>query len=73
MDLDAVRQQPQKKNRRDQFSTLQKAIVEGTEDLWHRNSRARSVALLWRAMHDGTDIGGLLVSVLSLGPLTDST
>jgi hypothetical protein len=73
MGLNAVSEQPQKKNRRDQFSTLQKAIVEGTEDLWHRNPRTRSVALLWRAMHDCTNMEGLSVSVLCLGPLTGST
>lgn len=57
--------------RRDLFGTLQKAVVEGTEYLWDRKSRTQSVALLWRAMHDGTDMEGLSGSVLCLGRPTD--
>ncbi|KAJ5151753.1 hypothetical protein N7492_010048 [Penicillium capsulatum] len=57
--------------RKDPFGTMQRVIVEGAEYLWDRKSRTQSVALLWRAMHDGTDMEGLSGSVLCLGQPTD--
>lgn len=63
--------QTQQEDRRDLFGTMQRAIVEGVEYLWDRKSHTQSVALLWRAMHDGTDMEGLSGSVLCLGKPTD--
>lgn len=57
--------------RRDLFGTMQKVVVEGVEYLWNRKSRTQSAALLWRAMHDGTEMEGLSGSVLCLGQPTD--
>lgn len=57
--------------RRDLFGTMQKVVVEGVEYLWDRKSRTQSAALLWRAMHDGTEMEGLSGSVLCLGEPTD--
>ena len=71
MSLSALSENPQEANRRDSFGTMQKAIVEGSEYLWDRKSHTQSVALLWRAMHDGTDMEGLSGSVLCLGQPTD--
>jgi hypothetical protein len=73
MALNAVGEQLQEKKRRDPFGTLQKVIVEGTEYLWDPKARTQSIALLWRVMHDGTDMEGLSASVLCLGQPTDST
>ena len=53
------------------FESIQKVVVEGTEYLWDRKSRTQSAALLWRAMHDGSDMEGLSGSVLCLGQPTD--
>lgn len=67
----AEKPKPHEETRRDLFGTVQKAIVEGSEYLWDRKSRTQSVALLWRAMHDGTEMEGLSGSVLCLGEPTD--
>lgn len=71
MALSTVSQKSREKSRQDLFGTMQRAIVEGAEYLWDRKSRTQSVALLWRAMHDGTDMEGLSGSVLCLGQPTD--
>lgn len=72
MALNARTQVSTRETRRDEFGILQKAIVEGTEYLWDRKAHSQSVALLWRAMHDGTDMEGLSGSVLCLGRPTDA-
>ncbi|KAJ5594588.1 uncharacterized protein N7459_000796 [Penicillium hispanicum] len=71
MSLSALSQTSPGENRRDLFGTMQKAIVEGSEYLWDRKFHTQSVALLWRAMHDGTEMEGLSGSVLCLGQPTD--
>lgn len=71
MALSAVSERPNEKSRRDEFGTLQKAMVEGAEYLWDRKSHTQSAALLWRGMHDGTDMEGLSGSVLCLGQPTE--
>ncbi|KAJ5692021.1 hypothetical protein N7462_001444 [Penicillium macrosclerotiorum] len=71
MALNALSENSKAKNRRDPFGTIQKAIVEGTEYLWNRKTRTQSAAILWRAMHDGTEMEGLSGSVLCLGESTD--
>lgn len=71
MALNALTERSAKEARRDHFGTLQRAVVEGTEYLWDKKARTQSVALLWRAMHDGTDMEGLSGSVLCLGRPTD--
>lgn len=73
MALNALTKRSPEEARRDLFGTLQKAIVEGTEYMWDKKARTQSVALLWRAMHDGTDMEGPSGSVLCLGRPTDST
>lgn len=73
MSLSAVSENTKEKSRRDEFGTLQKAIVEGTEYLWDRKSHTQSAAILWRAMHDGTDMEGLSGTLLCLGQPTDSS
>ncbi|KAF3402015.1 hypothetical protein F1880_009748 [Penicillium rolfsii] len=71
MALRALSETPKQKSRMDPFGTMQKAVVEGTEYLWNRKARTQSAALLWRAMHDGTEMEGLSGSVLCLGEPTD--
>lgn len=72
MSPSALSRNSSEKNRRDLFGTVQKAIVEGSEYLWDRKFHTQSVALLWRAMHDGTEMEGLSGSVLCLGKPTDT-
>lgn len=67
----ALSETPKQKSRMDPFGTMQKAVVEGTEYLWNRKVRTQSAAMLWRAMHDGTEMEGLSGSVLCLGEPTD--
>ncbi|KAJ5101432.1 hypothetical protein NUU61_003654 [Penicillium alfredii] len=71
MALSATTDHPKERKRIDMFGTLQKAIVEGTEYLWDRKSRTQSSSIIWRAMHDGTDMEGLSGSLLCLGQPTD--
>ncbi|KAJ5736656.1 uncharacterized protein N7483_001781 [Penicillium malachiteum] len=71
MDMNVRPNCPTEENRFDVFGSMQKVVVEGTEYLWDRRSRTQSAALLWRAMHDGTEMEGLSGSILCLGELTD--
>lgn len=71
MSPSALGQNSPAENRRDLFGTMQKAIVEGSEYLWDRKFHTQSAALLWRAMHDGSEMEGLSGSVLCLGQPND--
>ena len=72
MVLNALPEHSTDESRRDMFGSMQKVIVEGTEYLWDRKSRTQSAALIWRCMHDGSEMEGLSGSVLCLGQRGDS-